>query len=227
MLEHINPLPIWGRGKGWGFLLLFLLIALASCSEDDNTVEEYPNWQETNETYWNNLYTTTQQAISSGDTSWKIIKSFSLQDSVATNSTDYIIVNVLNEGTGSGCPIYTDSVRIRYTGRLLPSTSYPDGYVFDTTNSDNTTDEDNSGVANMYLGYSSSGSLVNGFATALQYMHIGDKWEIYIPWTLGYGETQSSSSSIPAYSVLRFTVQLVAYSHAGSSLPPFKAKKKR
>lgn len=204
---------------------LFTFLLLTSCSESDDAVEEFVNWQETNEAYWNNLYTTTQQAVNNGDTSWKIIRSYSLEDSVATSNTDYIIVNVLNEGTGSGCPIYTDSVRIRYSGRLLPSTSYPDGYEFDTTNGDKTSDESNSGVANMYLGYSSNGSLVNGFATALQYMHIGDEWEVYIPWTLGYGTTQSSGSTIPAYSVLRFKVQLLAYSHAGSSLPTFKAKR--
>ena len=65
--------------------------------------------------------------------------------------------------------------------------------------------------------------LTDGFATAVQHMHIGDKWLVYVPWTLAYGE--SGNSSIPGYSVLRFTIQLVAYSHAGSSLPPFKAKR--
>ena len=56
-------------------------------------------------------------------------------------------------------------------------------------------------------------------------MHIGDKWLVYVPWTLAYGE--SGSGSIPGYSVLRFTIQLVAYSREGSSLPKFKAKRGR
>ena len=34
-----------------------------SCTENDDTVEEYANWQSKNETYWDNLYTTTQQKI--------------------------------------------------------------------------------------------------------------------------------------------------------------------
>jgi len=34
-----------------------------SCTEKDNTVEEFTNWQSKNETYWNKLYTTTQQKI--------------------------------------------------------------------------------------------------------------------------------------------------------------------
>lgn len=200
--------------------IIGLLLPLVSCSEDDNTQEEYPNWQNANATYWNNLYSTTQQRISSGDTSWKIIKDYSLEDSLNTGrNTDYIIVNVLKEGTGSGSPLYTDSIRVRYTGRLLPSTSYTDGYIFDTTNSNNVPDSQ-AGVADFAVS-----GLVSGFQTAVQHMHIGDEWEVYIPWTLGYGDTQSSTSSIPAYSVLRFTISLVAYSRAGSKLPDFKAKR--
>lgn len=219
LLKVLSQFHIPSFGGAWGGLLLLLLFTAVGCSEDDNTTEEYPDWQETNTAYWNNLYTTTQQRISNGDTSWKLIKKYSIEDSLGTSAnTDYIIVNVLNSGTGSGCPLYTDSVRVRYTGRLLPSTSYNDGYVFDTTNP-NGLDDSQAGVADFTVG-----GLVDGFATALQHMHIGDKWEVYIPWTLGYGTTQSSSSSIPAWSVLRFTISLVAYSRAGIGLPDFKAK---
>lgn len=199
---------------------LFGLMLFSSCSEDDNITEEFPNWQETNANYWNNLYTTTLQKVSAGDASWKIIKNFSIEDSLNTGkNTDYIIVNVLNKGTGSGCPLYTDSVRVRYTGKLLPSTSYSEGYVFDTTNPDGI-DDSQAAVADFAV----NGGLVDGFTTALQHMHIGDKWEVYMPWTLGYGATESASGSIPAYSVLRFTISLVAYSHVGTSLPDFNAK---
>ena len=31
------------------FLLVMAVFALSSCSEDDNTVDEYANWQERNE----------------------------------------------------------------------------------------------------------------------------------------------------------------------------------
>ena len=50
-----------------------------SCTENDDTVEEYANWQSKNETYWDNLYTTTQQKIKGGDTSWKIILNYTFQ----------------------------------------------------------------------------------------------------------------------------------------------------
>lgn len=192
-----------------------LALSLSACSESDNTVEEYPNWENKNATYWDSLYTATQTKVNNGDTSWKIIKSFSIEDTLKSSpKTDYIIVNVQTAGKGSGCPIYTDSVRVRYTGRLLSSTSYPSGYIFDTTNYNNAADSI-SGVADFKVS-----GLTSGFATAVQHMHIGDIWEVYIPWTLGYGT--EASSSIPAYSVLKFRIQLVAYARAGSKLPKWK-----
>lgn len=196
---------------------LMLLLA-ASCSDDDDNSGDA--WQKANAAYWDSIYADTQAKVEAGNASWKIYKKYSLESSLSTlGKTDYIVVHVLNKGTGSGCPLYTDSVRVRYTGRLIPTAQYPDGYVFDTNNPYNLPDSQ-AAVSDFAVS-----ALVPGFATALQYMHIGDKWEVYIPWTLGYGET--ASGSIPAYSVLRFTIQLVAYSHAGSSLPTFNAKKRK
>ena len=196
------------------FCLSSFIFLLGSCSESDNTVEEFPDWKNTNVNYWDKLYAETQAKVTAGDASWKAFKNYSIEDSLQSPNTDYIIVNVLTAGKGSGCPIYSDSVRVRYTGQLLPSTSYPQGYVFDTTNKNGATDA-TAGVADMKMS-----DLTAGFATALQRMHIGDQWDVYIPWTLAYGE--SGNSSIPGYSVLKFKIQLLAYARAGASLPPFK-----
>ena len=154
------------RSLKWLPLLLFPILLLASCSESDDTVEEYPDWQATNTTYWTNIVSKAQTAIASGDTSWKLYRNFSIEDSLSSAPiTDYIVVNVLESGTGSGSPLYTDSVRVRYEGRLLPSTSYADGYVFDTTWPDGTTDA-TAGVADFLVS-----GLTDGFATAVQHMH--------------------------------------------------------
>ena len=51
--------------------------------------------------------------------------------------------------------------------------------------------------------------VVDGMATALLKMRAGDHWMVYIPFTLGYGKTQKSGSSIPAYSNLIFDVRMV------------------
>jgi len=54
-------------------------------------------------------------------------------------------------------------------------------------------------------------------------MHIGDRWKVYMPYQLAYGE--SGSSSIPGYSTLVFDMTLVAYYRAGTTLPDWSANK--
>lgn len=191
---------------------LMLLSVLASCSEDDNTVEEFPDWQNRNETYFAGIY---EQAKANADGTWKLIRSYTLEDTIPTTNDDYIAVKVLRAGTGSGCPMFSDSVKVNYRGRLIPSTSYADGYVFD----ESYIGEYNPATAlpsTMYVG-----GTVDGFATALQHMRIGDYWRVYIPYWLGYGT--SGSSSIPAYSTLIFDIELVAYYRAGVDVPDTRA----
>lgn len=50
-------------------------------------------------------------------------------------------------------------------------------------------------------------SLVKGMQIALQNMSVGDKWEVVIPWSLGY--KGYDRGVIPAYSTLVFEIELV------------------
>ena len=197
-------------------MLLAMPLLFTACSETDETQEEYPDWKNKNQTFWNKLYTETRRHATAGYTSWKLLKSYSIEDSLSVPNTSYIVVHVKQAGTGSGCPLSSDSVSIRYTGQLLPSTSYPAGLVFDTTSPSGTTPA-TSGVAHLAVS-----GLVDGFATALQHMHIGDTWDVYVPWTLAYGET--GSKSIPGFSVLKFEITLLSYARSGASLPPFRMR---
>ena len=49
--------------------------------------------------------------------------------------------------------------------------------------------------------------LINGWIIALQQMHIGDKWELYIPAEMGYG--RFSQPGIPGGSTLIFEIELL------------------
>lgn len=198
--------------------LLFIGLGLSSCGEDENTVEEYPNWQVKNETYYKNLTDSVKKLIANGNKEWKFFKTWSKDDSIKGKLGDSICVHVLTAGTGSGCPLYNDSVRVHYLGRILPSTSNSAGNVF----------------AQSYYGtYNPKTSIpqtllvsgqIDGFTTAVMNMHIGDRWTVYIPYDLGYG---SSASSVPAYSTLIFDITLAAYYRAGSSIPVWSAKPTR
>ena len=49
--------------------------------------------------------------------------------------------------------------------------------------------------------------LIDGWKVALQQMHVGDKWELYIPAEMGYG--RFSQPGIPGGSTLVFEVELL------------------
>lgn len=199
-----------------------------SCTENDDTVEEYANWQSKNETYWDNLYTTTQQKIKGGDTSWKIILNYTFQNQKQTTGSaltyrpeNYIIAHVEQAGTGTTSPLYSDSVSMHYMGRLIPSTTYTSGLIFDKSWSSNRFNAATSRPVHSYIGltYDAEGkptSLVDGFTTALMSMHRGDHWTVYIPYQLGYGE--KNSGVVPAYSTLIFDLRLNDFSHPGVKL---------
>jgi len=49
--------------------------------------------------------------------------------------------------------------------------------------------------------------LIEGWIVAVQQMHIGDKWELYIPSEMGYGKF--SQPGIPGGSTLIFEIELL------------------
>ena len=49
--------------------------------------------------------------------------------------------------------------------------------------------------------------LIKGWVIALQQMHVGDKWEIYLPAEMGYG--RFSQPGIPGGSTLVFEIELI------------------
>lgn len=202
------------------FLMAFVgVISMTSCSESDGEEGEYDNWEKRNEAYFNSIYTQAETAINSGDNSWKIIRTYTKDELTAKAKTDFIVVHVETEGTGTESPIYSDKVRVHYRGNYMPSASYKDGYQFEST----WTGEYNlKTMKPTDISVSEKGS---GFSTALMNMHKGDRWTVYIPYTLGYGtsdyQKSSSSPTIPGYSTLRFDLTLVDYIHAGETFSTF------
>ncbi len=201
--------------------LLLVSLAMVSCKETDDEVEEYPNWKKANEAFFAAKYNTARQAIAAGDNTWRIYKTYAKDASTTGEATDYIVVKVINEGTGSGYPLFTDSIRCHYRGQLMASTSYVDsqdpelGLVFDKSWSGDTFDASTFVPAKF-----SVAGVVEGFSTALQHMCIGDRWKVYIPYNLGYDET--ATGSVPAYSTLVFDLSLAAFYRAGTVVPAWK-----
>lgn len=198
----------------WGgrcCLVLLAALALQACSDDE---EDTPSWKETNANYFNELYSSARQRISSGDTQWKVIKSYVKDQSSQGIPSDYIVVHVIEEGSGTKVPLTTDTVRVDYQGRLIPTATNTEGEVFDQSWSG-----EYDLITNMPAKFAVN-AVVDGFATALQKMHVGDRWMVYIPQELGYrGE---NNTSIPAYSTLVFDITLRAIYKPGTPVPAWK-----
>ena len=185
--------------------LTLLLIALTSCSEESTAVDEYADWQNRNEQYISQLYTTVQAKVAAGDATWAMLPAYTRGADATLTPADYIYVQKLENGTETTTsPMVTDYVAIHYSGRLLPTVSYPEGLQFDASYS---------GTFNAQAAVPASslkaGSYIAGFTTALLHMHPGDRWRVTIPYQLGYGTT--ASGSIPAYSTLIFDIILDDY----------------
>lgn len=213
------------RAKGLAlFLFVMLASCLVSCSESDDTEDEFENWKERNDTYFNNVYNQAKSAIANGSQEWKILRNWSLNDDVATDADDHIVVQVLEKGTGSGCPLYTDSVMVHYRGRYIPTANYPEGYVFDQSYSGSYQPEIIKPATFL------TSRVVDGWTTALMNMHIGDRWRVYIPYMLAYGADDTNSTvngvsySFKGSTVLIFDMTLVAYYHPGAYIPSWDAK---
>lgn len=234
-IRNIIAGSISAAGKYFFFLMAFAgVISMTSCSESDDTEDEFENWQERNDKYFTNIYTQAETAIKSGDDSWKIIRVFSKDSLAAKDKTDFIVVHVEAEGTGTESPIYSDKVRVHYRVKLIPSASYTDGYQFESSwtgeYNQKTMAPKDFNVNGSFTGTASDATI--GLITALMNMHKGDHWTIYIPYALGYGTTNHTlkypsgtsyinGPTIPAYSTQRFDVTLVDYAHAGETLPTF------
>ena len=199
------------QGVSYILLLSLLLLSYTSCSEDDSTTDEFANWQERNDA-------TIDQWAASG---MRKIRVFTQDDTTTGKSSDYIYVQVLESGDGTESPLYTDTVRVAYRGRLIPTTNYTDGFVFDETYLGDFSWH-TAGMSTMAI--SGSTSLVSGFATALMNMHKGDRWLVCIPYQLGYNA--ASQGSVTAYSDLIFDIALLDYWHPGDTRPAFRARVK-
>ena len=97
---------------------------------------------------------------------------------------------VITAGTGEK-PKATDEVSVKYEGKLI------DGTVFDSSY------KRQDPVTKFRCN-----QVIKGWTEALQLMPVGSKWEVYIPYDLGYGE-RGAGKDIPPFSTLIFTVELV------------------
>ncbi|MGI6572537.1 MAG: FKBP-type peptidyl-prolyl cis-trans isomerase [Fermentimonas sp.] len=177
------------------FIVLCMLFSLAACDKDESKDDP---WRLDNEAQFVKI---------SANTDYTRLVSFS--------NRGYIMYKELEEGDGA-TPLFTDQVKVHYSGWYKYDWEKPDTYsddkgnvitnkiIFDSTENRNNIPSTFSVNPNARTGV----GVIDGFSTALQHMQVGDKWEVWIPWGLGYGE-KGYGNSIPGYTTLVFEIKLI------------------
>ena len=102
---------------------------------------------------------------------------------------------VLASGKGAS-PKAADTVKVHYKGRLIDGKFFDGSYTGDAP-----TKRDK--PAEFPLG-----GVIKGFKESLTHMKVGDKWTVYLPSDLAYGE-RGSPPTIGPHAVLIFDLELV------------------
>ena len=196
--------------------VLLLNCMLTACEESEDEENEFADWKNRNELFFNNQYTYAKEMIGQGDDSWRLYLKWSLNESQGHTPKDYIVVKVLEEGKGNISPLYTDHVEVYIQGKLIPSTSFPNGYIFYNSYNDNNMNPNTassvwlSADGEDYALTGVKGKYIDGLATALMYMHLGDHWQVYVPYALAYDGASQQELKIPAYSTLIYDIKLLS-----------------
>ena len=207
----LSLLPLW--------LAVLGAAVLASCEE----VEEasiYDNWRTRNEAFIDSIraemdprnYVATEEQLQQLDEG----ELFAIRDVNSTNKHDYYIyckkIKKLDDYANARRPLYTESVSVYYYGTLINGQNFDgnfSGYAatdqgfLDKNDLEKQPDVELDAPVEFEI---SDSYLISGWANVLQYMYVGERWIVYIPWQCAYGS--EDDGDIPGYSTLTFDMQL-------------------
>ena len=188
-------------------LLFSVSLAVTSCEETDGVVDPYFNWQERNELYIDSIARVANANLGNEVGQWKAVHTYKFNppiNDLNPDVRDYVYCRILEKGTGTVKPLYSDSVAAHYRGQLIP---LYDGQkvVFDQSFQGEL--KEDLAVPVTFGVWDGVGGVIEGWSSVLQQMVEGDRWEVHIPYQLGYGIY--GRDEIPGYSALVFDMQLV------------------
>lgn len=199
--------------------LLFVAGAFVACEEVEEA-GKYDNWQPRNEAFIDSIKGKTgDRLVLTAEDADKMKEGELFAIQVPTTSTNivpqYVYCKKLvknNTGERPNFDGYNSTVEAFYYGTLITGDEFDgnfDGYgATDRDISLPLTDSSKwPTVFNSSSEFTVSG-VIPGWTWTLQYMRVGERWMLYIPWQSGYGSSGSSSGSIPGYTSLTFDVYL-------------------
>jgi FKBP-type peptidyl-prolyl cis-trans isomerase FklB len=193
-------------------LLAGTLLPFISCSETKET-DDHANWKDRNASYISSIASQCGDLTPQTATEGQMFRllSYKLDNKRQWGDDSYVYCKVIKKDTGTVSPKFTDSIRINYRVRLMPTANYPEGQVVDRSFMTANLDPE----MNIPSSFKVS-SLIEGAATAIMNMHCGDYWIVYIPYGIGYGT--NDRSGIPGYSALIYEINLTEFAVPGQNL---------
>ena len=209
-------------------ILLFALLALAACKETEETTE-YDNWRQRNDAFADSLYALagdnylvwndpapapeTRARTQVPQMRLGELYAILVQDAATTAGQQYTYAKKLVDNPQGKRLLYTDQVSVYYRGTYINGVEFDgnfDGYgaldqqvPLDPAAMKWPTDFD------LPATFSVNG-LVSGMTWTLQFARTGERWLLYIPYEVGYGEDDYTptiySTTIPGCSLLTFDV---------------------
>ena len=182
-------------------MLFGLLLVFPACGDDDDDEDD-------NDLSWMPVEV---------DEAWKDVNLAAFSEKEKDESMEYIyriLYKVLKEGEGTEPIYFTSTVSCYYKGCYVTDEEgnrvadlnnvLTEGEVFDSH-----LKEDGDEPLTCTVGT----EVIDGWATALQHMHVGDVWEIWIPYSLGYGTTGErdyyGNVTMLPYTTLVFQIEVV------------------
>lgn len=199
--------------------LLFAIDALVSCEEVEEA-SEYDNWRERNEAFIDSIRRETGEIYVATEEDVQRVPEgqlFAIRDwQVSTNENAYYIyckkIKALDDYTTARRPLSTETVSTYYYGTLINGLNFDGNFSGYGATDQGFLDKNDAEKAptdfDSPAEFDVNGNIISGWSIVLQYMYVGERWMVYIPWQCGYGSSGSSSGSIPGYSALAFDMQL-------------------
>ena len=169
------------------FLIALTSIITIACSSDETVWDKYKEWREINEQWFLEQESLTDE---NGNLYYTKI-------TPEWNKSSYVLVHYFNDRSkteGNLSPLYTSTVDVKYIGRFYNDEPFDSSYNNVATYGDS-------------IYRTTCNNVISGWTAVLEDMRVGDSCEVIIPYTLGYGD--SETGVITPYSTLKFNISLV------------------